>query len=124
MTETVLLEGMVQQWAHAYADYVARSVLQEYGRKALGRLGRGERRRTSAHRQVESYNIHTVVPPPAEPDLTTLLERAYALIPDDAACMKGAIDCYVRNRITTRQAHDAAVLAGVVSDYGCERAAS
>lgn len=114
----------VTRWAYAYADYVSKDVLQEYGRKALGRLGRGERRRTSAHRQVERYNVHTVVPPPAEPDLTTLLEAAYALIPPDAECMRGAIDCYVRSRITTGRPHDPSILTTVVHDYGCDTAAS
>lgn len=125
MTEAVLLRGMVEQWAHAYADYVAKDVLHEYGRAVRGRLGRGERRRTAAHRQVEPYNVHTVIAAPDEPDhLSALLDRAYTLIPDDAACMRGAIDCYVRNRITTRKPHDPAVLSAVVADYGCERAAS
>lgn len=116
------VQNEVRQWAFAYAEFGAKFVLKDYGDKARGRLNRPARNRYDAHRHVERYNRHTVLPAPPEPDLTSILNSAYELLPSDAVCMRDAIDCYVRNRIATMQPHDVHVLISVIVDWGCNHA--
>lgn len=109
----------VQQWALAYADLGARHILEHYGRKIAGRLGRRQRHINEPHRQVATHNRHTVIAPPADDDLDTLLADGFAALPDGALCMRDAIDAYVRERIRNQHEHEFGALVRVVAGHGC-----
>lgn len=118
-SEVISSSALAETLDFAMIEYASVQALSHAGKRLMRNTTRAGRTRLLG---LNAWDIYTHTPTPSESDLGTALEGAYdelrACLPH-SPCIHRVVDAYVRDRLTSQQPHDRAVLLTYVADAGC-----